>query len=308
MLIYEPQKSYLGFEYRPTNAGVVKNNGWEFSFFQRVIDKQKFVWNISSNITTLNNKVVDINGKRLLVPFEGGEFIIQEGEPLNCFYGYQFKGVFSTYDEAEKAAVLNAKGIPFGAGDAIFEDLSGPENKPDGIINNYDKVNLGSPIPELFGSVSNTFQYKRWSLNMMIQFVYGNEVFNYTRYLNERMVDLSNQSSNVLQRWQFDGDITDVPRALWNDPLGNSDFSSRWIEDGSFFRLKYLTLSYSIPGKFLVFNNADFYITATNLITFDKYLGYDPEFSYSYNAMQQGVDYGLIPQTRQIIFGATVGL
>ena len=143
---------------------------------------------------------------------------------------------------------------------------------------------------------------------MMIQFVYGNEVFNYTRYLNERMADLSNQSSNVLQRWQFEGDITDVPRALWNDPVGNSDFSSRWIEDGSFIRLKYLTLSYSIPGKFLVFKNADFYITATNLITFDKYLGYDPEFSYSYNAMQQGVDYGLIPQTRQIIFGATVGL
>ena len=308
MLIYEPQKSYIGFEYRAVNAGVVENNGWEFSFFQRIIDNQKFVWDISSNITTLNNKVVDIYGERLLVPFEGGEFIIQEGEPLNCFYGYQFKGVFSTYDEAEKAALLSAKGIPFGAGDAIFEDLSGPENKPDGIINNYDKVNLGSPIPELFGSFSNTFQYKRWSFNMMIQFVYGNEVFNYTRYLNERMVDLSNQSSNVLKRWQFEGDITDVPRALWNDPVGNSDFSSRWIEDGSFIRLKYLTLSYSIPGKFLVFKNADFYITATNLITFDKYLGYDPEFSYSYNAMQQGVDYGLIPQTRQIIFGATVGL
>ena len=142
----------------------------------------------------------------------------------------------------------------------------------------------------------------------MIQFVYGNELYNYTRYMNERMVNLSNQSTNVLKRWQNDGDQTNVPRALWNDPVGNSAFSSRWIEDGSYIRLKNVTLRYTIPEDFFVFKNADFYVTATNLFTIDRYLGYDPEFSYSFSPMHQGIDYGLMPQFRQFMFGIRVGL
>ena len=142
----------------------------------------------------------------------------------------------------------------------------------------------------------------------MFQFVYGNEVFNYTSYLNERMVDLSNQSKNILNRWQFDGDETNVPRALWGDPVGNSAFSSRWIEDGSYLRLKALTLRYKIPGSFLIFKSADFYVTATNLLTFNNYLGYDPELSYSSNPMMQGIDYSQMPQSRQFMFGIRFGL
>lgn len=122
------------------------------------------------------------------------------------------------------------------------------------------------------------------------------------------MVDFSNQSKNVLNRWQYENQSTDVPRALWNDPIGNSAFSTRWIEDGSFLRLKNISLSYKIPHEFLAFKSAEFYVSASNLFTFSKYLGYDPEFAYSYHLNQQGIDFGQIPQSRQFLVGIKIGL
>jgi hypothetical protein len=122
------------------------------------------------------------------------------------------------------------------------------------------------------------------------------------------MSGLQNQSISVLNRWQYDGQDTEVPRALYDDPIGNSAFSSRWIEDGSYLRVKNITLSYSIPDKFLAFRNAQFYFTASNLFTLSNYLGYDPEFSISRSNIGQGIDYGLMPQPRQFIVGIKIGL
>ena len=122
------------------------------------------------------------------------------------------------------------------------------------------------------------------------------------------MTGLENQSKDVLNRWQYDGQVTDVPRALWDDPVGNSAFSTRWIEDGSFMRLKNVFLSYRIPNKFLIFTNAEFYVSASNIFTLSKYLGYDPEFGFSHLQIHQGVDYGMSPQSRQFIAGIRIGL
>ena len=122
------------------------------------------------------------------------------------------------------------------------------------------------------------------------------------------MSDLSNQSTNVLNRWQYDGHLTDIPRATWDDPIGNSAFSSRWIEDGSYLKLKYLTLSCHFPDNILVFRDAEIFITGMNLFTLTNYLGYDPEFAVSYNTMEQGIDYGLMPQTRKFMIGIKLGL
>ena len=96
------------------------------------------------------------------------------------------------------------------------------------------------------------------------------------------MTGLENQSQNVLNRWQYDGQETDVPRALWNDPIGNSDFSTRWIEDGSYVRVKNISLSYKISDQFLLFKNAEIYVSVSNIFTLHKYLGYDPEFGFSH--------------------------
>jgi hypothetical protein len=251
---------------------------------------------------------LDLGGKELITPFNGGSYLTRKGEPVNSFYGYRFEGVYASYEEAKEAGQVNEKGVPFGAGDSKYRDITGPSGFTDRVINFYDKTIIGSPDPDYFGSLINEFRYRRWYLNLMIQFVYGNEVFNYVRFQNERMTDLSNQSQSTLKRWQHDGDITDMPRALWNDPMGNSSFSSRWIEDGSYLRLKSVTAGYHIPAKFLIFRNADFFITATNLLTLDHYLGYDPEFSYSFMNMEQGIDYGLMPQHRTILAGVKFGL
>jgi len=308
MLVYIPQESYTGYTLLPVNSGNVRNMGFEIIASQRILDKSAFKWDIIPALTFLSNEVIWMDGRELVTPFEGGEFVTREGDPVNSFYGYQFEGVFATAEDALEANLVNATGTPFGAGDAIYKDFSGPENIPDGMINEYDKTNLGSPIPDYFGSLLNTFKYRRWSLDFMIRFVYGNDIFNYVRFRNESMTDLSNQSTNVLKRWQYGSNVTDVPRALWNDPVGNSDFSSRWIENGSYLQLKHLTLGYTIPDKFLVFKNAAFYFTATNLITLNEYLGYHPEFSYSVDPMEQGIDYGLMPQFRQFMFGIRFGL
>lgn len=122
------------------------------------------------------------------------------------------------------------------------------------------------------------------------------------------MIDLANQSAHVLSRWQYDGQETNVPRAVWEDPMGNSDFSTRWIEDGSFLRVKNITLVYRVNSQFLFFKNAEFYVSANNIFTMTDYLGYDPEFAYSQSQIYQGVDYGLTPHAKQFIVGIKIGL
>ena len=308
LLVYEPQLFYTGFNSVANNNGSVSNEGWEIAVFSRIISKGSFSWDMGLNISSFKNEILEISADEIITDFQGGSFVSRKGESLLNFYGFQYDGVFATQKEADEAYLRNERGIFFGAGDAKFLDLSGPEGKPDGFIDDFDKTMIGSPIPDLFGSVFTSFTYGIWSLSGSLQFVKGNEVFNYVRSQNEKMSDLSNQSANVLQRWQYSGHETNVPRASWEDPAGNSEFSSRWIEDGSYLRLKDLTISCNIPRKFLIFRDAEFFLTGSNLLTFTNYLGYDPEFAVSFNTMEQGIDYGLMPLTRKIMIGIKVGL
>lgn len=308
MLIMTPMKSYLGYTFRPENGGSMKNTGLELTAFLRIIDGGAFKWDIQTNLAKVKNEVTKLKGDILITQIEGGEVVNKIGSPANSFYGYQFNGVYTTAAEASTANLMNDKFVKYQAGDSKYVDLSGPNGTPDGIINEYDKTALGSSMPDLYGGIQNTFTYKRWTLDALINFVSGNEVFNYVRYQNEKMTGLENQSANTLNRWQYDGQNTTVPRALWNDPVGNSSFSSRWIEDGSYIRIQNISLGYRIPNKFLQFRNAEFYISANNILTISKYLGYDPEFATSYSHSEQGVDYGQSPQARQFIVGIKLGL
>ena len=307
MIIYNPLENYLGYDIRIENGGTMENKGWEIHTFLRIVDGYNFKWDIQANLSTLKNQITEIKGDKLVCQIPGGERVNMTGAPAYSFYGYIYEGVYSTGSAADDAGLVNERGIPFQAGDAIFQDISGPAGERDGIINDYDKTIIGSSLPEYFGGISTAFSYKRWTLSGFISFVSGNDVFNYVRYRNEQMASLANQSVNVLNRWQYEGHETDVPRALWEDPVGNSDFSTRWIEDGSYMRVKNITLSYRIPEKFLVFNNAEFYVSANNIYTLSNYLGYDPEFAYSYSQIHQGVDYGLTPHPRQFIAGIKIG-
>lgn len=308
MLIFNPIEEYLGYDYRHENSGKMKNIGIELTLFARIKETGNFKWDIHANLSTFKNEVIDILGSKLITELEGAEIINIEGQPANSFYGFIYNGVFTSDAEAVAANLANDRGFKYGAGDAIFADISGPEGVPDNVIDDFDKTTIGSSLPKFTGALFNTFYYKRFALNLAVQFVSGNDIFNYVRYRNERMIGLENQSAHVLNRWQYEGQITDVPRALWEDPMGNSAFSTRWIEDGSYIKLRNVTFSYRIPDEFLVFKNAEFYVTANNLLTLTRYLGYDPEFSYSYMQMHQGIDYGVTPHTRQFLVGIKVGL
>ncbi len=308
MLIYTPLKAYFGYDFRPENSGKMQNEGIDLGIFFRLVDRPVFKWDMQTALSTVKNEVLEIKGNRLITEIEGAEIINIPGARANSFYGYIFEGVFTSTEEALNSGLRNERLIRFRGGDAKFADISGPQGVPDGIINNYDKTVIGSSLPVYFGGFSNTFTLKRWELSAFFQFAYGHEVFNYVRYKNESMTGLQNQSTSVLNRWQYEGHQTSVPRALWNDPVGNAAFSTRWIEDGSYVRVKNLSLSYTIPEEFLFFRNSQFYISASNVFTFSKYLGYDPEFAYSFRQADQGIDYGMSPQPRQFMVGVKLGL
>ncbi len=308
LLLQFMQPFYLGHESLPINSGSMENAGWELQLSGRILQTNRFSWDAWMNVSQFNNRILDIEGGEVITPFEGGWYSSREGEAVLTFYGYQYEGVYSTSQEAAESDLSNKDGIPYGAGDARYTDLSGPDGLPNHRIDEYDRTLIGSPIPEFYGGMGTRLSYGNWSMDIGLQWVYGNEVFNYLRYQNEKMTDLSNQSSAVLNRWSYEGQETSVPRALWDDPLLNSAFSSRWIEDGSYLKLKNLTLGYRIPDRFLFFRNAEAFITGSNIFTLTRYLGYDPEFSFSYHTMEQGIDYGMIPFPRTCMVGIKLGL
>lgn len=313
MLIIEKQNEYIGYQYYYSNNAALTNKGWETYMFGRVLSQNSFTLDMNINLGHYSNEVTQMPGGESTTELDHAELISRIGEPVNSFYGYNYLGVYSTSEEASSAGpdnngLINERNIPFGAGDAEFEDVSGPEGVPDGVINELDKVILGSPNPDLFGGLNAVLSYKRWSLNVFWQFATGQEIYNHVRYENEKMSDLANQSVVTLRRWTYEGQETDIPGASWNDPIGNNAFSSRWIEDGSYLRLKEVTLSYTVNTDFAFFRNLNLYIMGCNLLTFTNYLGYDPEFSYSFDPMRQGIDYGLMPQSTRFMVGAKFGL
>jgi hypothetical protein len=155
------------------------------------------------------------------------------------------------------------------------------------------------------------FSYKGFDLSVFMDFALGNEIFNAHRALLESMSNYDNQSTVVNNRWLGEGDVKNIPRALHGDPVGNTRFSSRWVEDGSYARFKTITLGYNLPLKgFLkgTFKNARITVTGQNLYTFTDYKGYSPEVANVSNPVMYGVDYGNVPQLKAFLVGVKLGL
>ena len=239
----------------------------------------------------------------LITSFLGGEKITKVGYPMGMFYGYRSLGVFVTREQADQANLFDKAGRRFNAGDIHFEDLDN-----NGIIDEQDKTIIGDPHPDFTLGFTNSIFFKGFSLNLFVYYVKGVDVFNYLRSQTESMDGVENQSTAVYNRWITEGQSTSIPRASFGDPMGNNRFSNRWIEDGSFLRLKSATLSYTFPGKLSFIHELNIYLTGINLITSTRYLGYDPEFSYLNGVLGQGIDYGKIPQPRSMVIGLKIGL
>jgi TonB-linked SusC/RagA family outer membrane protein len=300
-IIYMP--GVTGFDHYLTNSGSVRNRGLEFSTEARILTGA-FAWTTNFNIAYNQNEVTALpNGDRIISDYGSFQSITQTGNAIGNFYGYKALGVYASDADVK---VTNASGAPFKGGDIIFQDVNF-----DGVIDEGDKKVIGNSAPDVFGGFSNTFAFRNFDLNVFMDFSYGNQVFNAQRARLEAMSGYDNQSTAINARWQQPGDRTAMPRMLHGDAVGNSRFSSRWMEDASYTRLKTITLGYTLPdgsAKLKFFNGARIYATAQNLLTLTGYKGYDPEVANISLGNMYGVDYGSVPQLRSFIIGVRLAL
>ncbi|MDR0811158.1 MAG: TonB-dependent receptor, partial [Paludibacter sp.] len=288
------------------NTGIIATNGFEVALTVNLVRTRDFGWTVSGTLATAKSKIAELgNSNELFIDFKqyNGDdvmLVMRKGEEPYQFYGYRTNGVYATTEEANAAGLNNIYGKPYRAGDVRFVN----ENSEDNVINAKDKVLLGTAAPDFFGNVSTNLRYKKFSLTVDFGYSIGNVAYNAVRRELESMSGFYNQSRSVLNRWQVEGDNAALPRAEYGDPAGNNAFSDRWLEDASYLKLRNLTLQYSFGNFMNIFQSGFVYVSAQNLVTFTKYLGGDPEFSYSYLSEMQGFDYAKvsIPRTVQIGF------
>jgi TonB-linked SusC/RagA family outer membrane protein len=306
MITFEPLNSATGFKYAITNNGGMKTSGLELAINARVINKE-LKWDVGLMIMTANNKLSKLPGNSMITEIGGASILSEVGRPANLFYGYKTNGILLSDAEATSAGLSyrNSNGTltPFQAGDVRFVDRDG-----NNIIDENDMQVIGNPNPDFTGSISNVVSWKRFSFDALITFSKGNDIFNYTRSLLESMTGPYNQTPEAINRWKSNDQVTSVPRAAWGDPSGNARFSDRWIEDGSYLRLRTISLTYDIPIKSgTIIKYARIYVTGNNLITLTRYLGFDPEFSASTSIFSRGIDTGLEPQFKSSQLGVRIG-
>jgi len=289
------------------NVGEVENKGLEFALSTVNVQAQNngFNWTTNLNLSFNRNKVLDMGtlvndqnetiDRTIINDFS----ITQKGQPLGVFYGFKTQGIFQTADEISAAPRQPGNPQP---GDIRFVDVNG-----DGEITNADRTIIGNPNPKAVAGVTNTFSYKGIDLSVFFQGSFGNDIYNANRQALESLTGPVNQLTSVLDRWTPTNTDTNIPRAVFNDPNNNGRFSSRWIEDGSYMRLKNLTLGYTLPATIsrkALISSLRVYVSGQNLITWTDYSGYDPEVSADpFSSTSIGRDFGVYPQARTYTVG-----
>jgi hypothetical protein len=323
------------------NAGAMQNIGWELNFnTNKLIKYNDFIMDFQFNLANNKNTLIELdellqNNFNQPFGYNNGEYLgrIQEGNAWGSIYGFKYKGVYQYNDyvegsqenapvarDASGKVITNYFGDPlpmkfgygttkeytFKGGDAIYEDIN-----HDGSIDNLDIVYLGNSNPKLVGGFGTTLRYKSFSVTAFFNFRYGNKIVNISRMNSENMYTDNNQSIAVNYRWRKDGDVTDMPRALYQygyNWLG----SDKYVEDGSFVRFKYLTFRYNAKSelvKKLSLKTLNFYFTINNLIAFSRYTGIDPEVGYGSLVNDNGMafDKSKTPRSKDFTLGLSVG-
>lgn len=305
-----------GFGGTDVNVGIVTNSGFEFDLAYNTTIAKKVFLNISGNLTTVKNRLVALSPG--VEEFASGNYRTAVGFPIGYFYGFRSTGVYQNGAQAGSAlpdAFAGGTNRPR-AGDVIFEDNNGPlagtpngkqfTDTPDGIISADDRTYLGKTIPDFFYGLNIDAAYKGFDLAILFQGVAGVQVYNSLRQSMENLGGAGrNQLATTQNRWTGEGTSNSMPRAVAGDPYRNNRFSSRFVEDGSFVRLKNLQIGYSLPQSLLektkAFRSARIYVGATNLFIITKYTGLDPEVVTFGNVATQlgaGTDLGSTPQPR----------
>ena len=272
----------------PYNGGEIVNKGFEFTISSKNIISKNFKWNTDFNISFNRNELKSLKLTQIYYAATTTDFIKEAvvrntpGRPLGSFWGYISDGV-----DPE-------------TGELMYRDVNG-----DGMVSASDRTYIGDPNPDFTFGLTNTFSYKGLNLSVLIQGSYGNDVYNVGRMETEGMYDGKNQTTRVLERWRVPGQITDVPKAGFE--MHNSSY---FLEDGSYVRLKDVSLSYDVPRhiiKRIGLTKLQPYMSATNLLTFTKYRGMDPEVNQNGNSgAVQGLDWGTYPLCKSFSIGLKV--
>lgn len=306
-LLYNvPIPRTTGFSYVTQNIGSIENKGLEFSINSKNLVNE-FKWDTNFNISTNRNQVKDLPDNLLTNGFiqNGNYHILKEGLPIGAFYGWKFDGVYSRDEDNVNQVTNGALGAQFKGGDPIWNDLDG-----NNIIDEADRQVIGDATPDFFGGITNNFSYKGISLGVFFQFSYGNDIYSEINHQRNSVVRYNNLSTDALNRWRNQGDVTNFPKPVSDDPLrSDSRIQSRWVEDGSYIKLKNINLRYSFPSQAIKdwgFRKLEVYASAINLITWTRYTGFDPDVN-SYSGLREGVDEGSYPQSRTIMLGLNIG-
>ena len=321
-----------------TNEGTITNRGFEFNINAAIVNTKDWKWELGATVGHYRNKVTALpegNSNTMNLSYADGtpwktihgfttsvygdaNILTAVGSPVGSFYGWQTKGVFASDEEAQAAGNGTYLKYPTGlkeeakkyydfkAGDVRFVDQNG-----DGVIDDADKVVIGNPNPDLFGNIYSSLTWKNLRLDVNFKYSLGNDVYNYQRSRLEGLNTTYNQTVAALRRWSYEGQETDMPKACYSDSedwRNNERMSDRWIEDGSYLKLKTLRLTYKIPYSNSWLLGLKVWGEANNLFTITKYLGTDPEMSSRNSSLYQGVDTGLIPCGRSFNFGVSINL
>lgn len=302
------------------NVGAMTNNGFEFQLGYNKRDGE-FKWYASTNMSFITNKVTRLAPGVTKIErgndadFGGDNITNTEvGYSVQGFYGHVVEGIFQSADEVDKHAtqVVDPNNDPLkqtSAGDLKFKDLNG-----DGKIDNNDRQFLGSFIPKITYAFNLGCNYKNFDFSLFFQGVQGNKIYNATRVITEGMVRFFNAGTQVLNAWTPTNTNTNIPRAVSSDPNRNARPSTRFLEDGSFLRLKNVMLGYSVPvGSLRSFTKGTvkslrIYVSAQNILTFTKYTGYDPEVGNRTpnSSLTNGIDFAVYPQPKAFQAGVQV--
>ena len=298
-----------GLDANWSNDGKLENTGFDVHAAVKVLNLKDFRWEVGASVGHYKNKVTALpdNDRTFETDLYGATIQTKVGQPAGLFYGYETNGVYSTTDAANADAKYlvkdNGDKVFFKAGDMNFVDRDGNH-----VIDANDRTVIGDPNPDIYGNIHTTASWKNLTLTAVFNYSLGNDIFNYQRMLLEGGTYFLNQTTAMKGRWTTEGQQTAYPRAEYNDPMGNSRFSDRWIEDGSYLRMSNLTLSYYLPIQSTYLQGITIFGNVTNLFTITKYLGSDPDCAIAGSILTQGIDRGLLGQGRSFSLGVNINL
>jgi TonB-dependent starch-binding outer membrane protein SusC len=318
LVMAQPPKTSPDITQPYINAGIIKNNGIEFTLTNHGSIVKDFNYEVSLNFSAYRNEVLKVFGdsKTALTGGStqmGNACLTKQGQPISFFYGYKIDGFFNTQQEVnDYVATTNNTWLVPAVGRWRIKDISGPGGVPDQVINDYDRTYLGSPHPDFQAGLNITLSYKNFDFNSFIFWNQGGNLFNLTRRNIDFNTGFYNRSKRMLEdSWTPEHTDALLPKLDINDSYSSRYITDYYVEDATYVRLRQLTLGYALPPNLIRkvrLNKLRVYIQCQNLFTFTRFSGMDPGLSVTSSDLSMGIYSGGNPTPRQILFGVNLGL